>query len=200
VKAKQLKDEAYAQFSMAASIDSLDFEAMLSLAQMNFVKAEYDSAIYWGKRNIHIFRSYFKVNPNNPTVYSILGNSFISMNKFDSASAYLNEGLKIFPGNENYMIDMGNTYFARHDTINALVYYQKAADANPKSVTAWDKVANVSGMHREYERSNKAFETVLQLDPSNPKPYAVMRTNYLLLGDTAKAIQYNQLFIDHGGK
>jgi tetratricopeptide (TPR) repeat protein len=197
---QKLKDAAYAQFSTAAAIDTLDFQAALLLAQLNLAKMNYDSAIYWGKKDIHIFRSYYKVNPNDPAIYSILGNAWIFIHKPDSAAVYFNEGLKIFPQNENFMIDIGNSYFARQDTVNALVYYQKAVDANPKSITAWDKVGNVAGMHREYERSNKAFETLLQLNPSDPKPYATMRTNYLLLGDTAKAIQYNQLYIDHGGK
>jgi Tfp pilus assembly protein PilF len=197
---QKLKDAAYAQFSTAAAIDTLDFQAALLLAQLNLAKMNYDSAIYWGKKDIHIFRSYYKVNPNDPAIYSILGNAWIFIHKPDSAAVYFNEGLKIFPQNENFMIDIGNSYFARQDTVNALVYYQKAVDANPKSITAWDKVGNVAGMHREYERSNKAFETLLQLNPSDPKPYATMRTNYLLLGDTAKAIQYNQLYIDNGGK
>jgi tetratricopeptide (TPR) repeat protein len=197
---KKMRDEAYQQFFTAASIDSLDFEAALELAQLNFGRHDYPVAIYWGNRNIHIFKSYYKLNPNDKAVYVILGNSCIEMHKYDSARLVLNEGANLFPQDEIFQIDIGNAYLAQHDTLNTIKYYEKAVSVNPKSVLAWDKLANVCGMKKEFKRSSEAFEKITELEPNNLNAYKMLYQNSVAMGDTTRAKTYADQYYAHGGK
>jgi tetratricopeptide (TPR) repeat protein len=200
IKKKQLKAQAYAEFQTAASIDSLDFQAALLLAQLNFTNGNYASAIYWAKKNISIFKSFYKLNPNDKSVYAILGNAYIETKKYDSAYIVLNEGATLWPKDEIFMIDIGNTYFAKRDTVNALVYYEKAVALNPKSVNTWDKLANVNGMKGEFKRSSEAFLEITRLDPNNLNAYRMLYMNSMAIGDTASARTYEEQYRARGGK
>ncbi len=200
IQKKKLNEQAYVEFLTAQTIDSLDFQAALLLAQLNFKNGDYASSVFWANKNIHIFRSYYKLNPNDKTVFALLGNSYINTGKYDSAFVALNEGAGLWPQDEIFQIDIGNAYFAKHDTANALLHYENAVALNPKSVDSYDKLGNVAGMHREYERSTKAFMALAQLTPGDPKPYFMIRTNYLMLGDTTTALKYYQEYLNRGGK
>lgn len=200
IKKKQLKERAYSEFLTAATIDSLDFQAALVLAQLNLANGNPSQAIYWGNKNVHIFKSHFKVNPNDRAVYSILGNAYIQTRKHDSAATILKGGEKLFPKDENFPIAIGNNYLAQGDTTNTILYYEKAVIVNPKSVLSWDKLANVSGMTRNFKRSSEAFTQITQLEPNNLNAYRMLYMNSIAIGDTASANAYAEQYRARGGK
>ncbi|HEU4719376.1 MAG TPA: hypothetical protein VFU15_16140, partial [Bacteroidia bacterium] len=146
---KQLFGQAYSEFSTAYTIDSVDFQAAHILAEIEFNRGNNEEAIRWGRKNIACFR-FFHVPPNDPTVYSLIGNAFMNLQQYDSAHAVFATAASQYPGNESFTIALGGNSLAQKDTTGAISFFEKATSINPKSVAAWDKLANVRGMHRDY--------------------------------------------------
>ena len=190
---RQYYDQAYNEFITAVTIDSADFQSSYNLGVVEYRRKHYAESVKWSR---HVLA----INPKDISVLGNLGDALSMAGKKDSAIAcyktFIGSGL----GTTDTWLNLAYIYLGKGDTTAALDAFDGSVKLNPKFATGYDKLGNVAGMHREYERSTKAFEALIQLNPADPKPYAMIRTNYLLLGDTAKALQYNQLYIDHGGK
>lgn len=190
---KQYYDQAYSEFITAVTIDSADFQSSYNLGVVEYRRKHYAESVKWSR---HVL----EINPKDVSVLGNLADALSAAGKKDSAiscyKTFIDKGL----ATTDTWLNLAYVYLTSGDTAAALDAFEGSVKLNPKFATGYDKLGNVAGMHREYERSTRAFEALIQLNPADPKPYAMIRTNYLLLGDTAKALQYNQLYIDHGGK
>lgn len=200
VQKRQFFDQAYEQFKLSAGIDSNDFQASVSLAEIEFNRGNYRAAIHWGKKNLDCFDRFWHVPPVDKAVYFILANSYISVQQYDSARVVLARAEKQFPNDDNVLVTKGNSFLAQHDTLNAFVSLEKAVQINPKSAVAWDKLGNLHGMRGEYEKSNEAFQQLIAIDPKNPAPYAGLKNNALFMHDTAKAQEFYDKYKQLGGQ
>lgn len=201
------------QFKIATEIDSIDFQSAQALGNNYYNLHEYNKAIYWYNKSIAGKRVVAKAslkNPNSgikdvkdaddPNTFSNLGDVLMLSGKYDSAFVVFERAAGILKNNDAISIKIGGAYLAQHDTANAIVFLKKATEANPKSVLAWDKLANLYGMKGEFENSTDAFNHVLENDPKNLHALQMISTNYLMRGDTAKAIEFNNKFRAAGGK
>lgn len=203
---RALRDQALSEFITAVTIDSLDIQATAVVAQLQFERGNYREAIRSAQQNVRIFDGYFstlykkKMTPTDRSVFHILGNSFISLGKYDSAEVVLTQGDSLFPSDENFEIALGNNRLAQKDTSGALQHYTKATTVNPKSVTAWDKLGNIYGMKGDYAKSTDAFLELVKLDPQNLHAYSMLYMNAKNQNDPVKMKEYEQAYHDHGGK
>ncbi|HTL81107.1 MAG TPA: glycosyltransferase family 39 protein [Bacteroidia bacterium] len=198
----QMLDVAYDYFVRAAKIDTSDFRSLLCLGQVEYNRGNYMQSAAWSKKYIDYFhaRGY---PPGDKSVYSNLGDAYVMYGRADSAILAFTDGLKADTMNDYVCTNLGAAYLANHDTLKAIKYFENSVNLNPKSDRAWDKLANVCGMHGDYDRSTEAFQQLIAMNPNDPNPYRMIMTNYLLKKtkeDTAKAQGYLVQYKSHGGK
>ncbi len=190
---KQLYDQAYEEFITAVSIDTNDFQSSFNLGVVEYRRGNYNESVRWSR---HVM----EINPNDISVLVNLGDALNKVNKKDSAIACYKTAIEKNLATTDTWLNLGYIYLVKGDTVNALNAFEGAVKLDPKFSTGYDKLGNVAGMHREYDRSTKAFLEVAKLNPGDPKPYYMIRTNYLLMGDTATAMKYYQEYVNRGGK
>lgn len=76
--------------------------------------------------------------------------------------------LKKDPDNAQLLIDIGNAYKSAHQFKDAVEYYQRVLDKNPKDVHLRVEVAEDLYYAGETEKSEAIFEEGLKLTPNDP--------------------------------
>ncbi|MDQ3112220.1 MAG: tetratricopeptide repeat protein [Bacteroidota bacterium] len=193
IKRKEYYDQAYEEFITAVTIDSNDVQSCFNLGVVEYRRGNYAASVKWS-------REVLRINPNDVSVFGNLGDALRSLGKTDSAIVCYRAAIEKKAATTDTWMNMGYAYLIRRDTVAALDAFDGATKLNPKYAIAYDKIANVAGMHREYERSVKAALVLAQLNPNDPNPYSMLRTSYLLMGDTAMAVKYYQEYVKRGGK
>lgn len=186
-------DQAYNEFITAITIDTNDVQSSFNLGVVEYRRGNFAESVKWS-------RNVLKINPRDVSVLVNLGDALSKVNKKDSAIACYKSAIEKNLATTDTWLNLGYIYLVKGDTANALSAFDGAVKLDPKFSTGYDKIGNVAGMHREYDRSTKAFLTFAQLNPGDPKPYFMIRTNYLLLGDTTTALKYYQEYLNRGGK
>jgi tetratricopeptide (TPR) repeat protein len=193
ISRKQIYDQAYSEFMTAVTIDSNDFQSSFNLGVVEYRRGNYAESVKWSR---HVL----EINPNDLSVLINLADALTKVNKRDSAIACYKTAIAKNFGTTDTWLNLGYAYLLEGDTADALNAFDGAVKLDPKFALGYDKIGNVAGMHREYDRSTKAFLALAKLNPNDPKPYFMIRTNYLLQGDTATALQYHQEYLNRGGK
>ncbi|GAB4145124.1 MAG: hypothetical protein Fur0041_19820 [Bacteroidia bacterium] len=188
-----LLDEAVKEFKIAYDIDSLDFQSCFNLGVAEFRRGNFKESVRWSHRA-------HALNPKDAVVYSNLGDAYTLAQQFDSAIYYLNKAIDGNAAFDDTWNMLGFSYLSKGDTAKALESFERGLAKDSMLVRTWDKLANVRGMCRMYQKSNEAFFHVIRLQPENPAPYKMIALNYMNLGDTASAMKYNQEYLKRGGK
>ncbi|CAN5917364.1 hypothetical protein BH11BAC7_BH11BAC7_15020 [soil metagenome] len=186
-------DQAYNEFITAITIDSNDVQSSFNLGVVEYRRGNYAESVKWS-------RNVLEINPKDISVLVNLGDALSKVNKKDSAIACYKTAIEKNLATTDTWLNLGYIYLVKGDTTNALNAFDGAVKLDPGFSIGYDKIGNVAGMHREYGRSTNAFMTFAKLNPGDPKPYFMIRTNYLLLGDTATALKYYQEYLNRGGK
>jgi len=84
--------------------------------------------------------------------------------------------------------------------VRALDAFENSVKHDSTSVKNWNKLANVAGMSKKYQRSIEACNAIVKLEPDDPHAYFMLRTSYLEIGDTLKAEENYRIYLDKGGK
>ncbi len=193
IQKKQFLDEAYNEFITAVTIDSKDFQSCYNLGVVAYRRKNYLESIQWSKKVLEI-------NALDNSVLTNLGDAYRAAEKRDSAIICYKAAIDKNSATVDTWMNLGYTELVEKDTSAALEAFEGAVKLNPKYSIGFDKIANVCGMSRQFERSTKAFNEMLKLNPNDPKPYYMIRANFLALGDTTSALKYYQEYLNHGGK
>jgi len=99
--------------------------------------------------------------------YLLVGISYYQMNKIREARETFVVGLSRHPNDFELLNFMGNIEQQLGNTTSALVFYEKAKDANPDDVNNLVALAGIYESLKRYSESNAAYEKVLSLEPDN---------------------------------
>ncbi len=189
----QLNDQAYNEFTTAFKIDSVDIQTCFNLGVIEYRRGNFTESEKWS-------REVLKINPQEKSVLGNLADAIFMEKRYVAAiEAYKNAIANNIITDDTWNL-FGLSYVALGDTAKGIEALENSVKHDPNSIKNWDKLANICGMNRKYQRSSEAFLEIAKLDPSNPQPYSMVYFNYLRMGDTATAMKYKQEYINHGGK
>lgn len=200
---KQLFEQAYQEYLLAFQIDTLDFSAAQALGQISYHKADYTASVNWSRKSIALRRKICLMTGepiiDDPTTMLNLGDAFIKLDQFDSAVVRYQAALKIQP-RADVSLKIGDAYLRAKDTTAAIHAYQNATQADSVYIDAWDKIANLKGMQKDYAGSNDAFYHLTRLDSLNLNTWKMIYTNYSMMGDSLGMQSAAAEYYKRGGK
>lgn len=201
---QNLLSQAYGYFHKAVDIDPNDVGSLRSLGQIEYHRKNYTVSAAWFRRCIETYKKISVERMDtlfvDPAVYVDFGDALMLAKRYDSAAVAFREAIAITPENGDAHIKLGGAYLSLKDTAAAIVNYRKATEINPDDIKAWDKLANVLGQNRQYEKSSEAFLQLARLMPGDPKPYQMLYTNCLYSGDSVNGQKYYETYRKLGGK
>lgn len=193
IRKGQLLNMSYAEFTSALSIDSLDVQSCFNLGVVEFRRKNYAESVKWSLRTSQIVQGYVGA-------YENLGDAYVMTSQFDSAGYYYEELMKASDTTAPLLIKLGNSKLGAHDTLSAISAFRRASVSDSASFDAWNKLANVCGMHGDYAESNRAFMKLAELNPTDPGPWKMLYTNYGMMGDSVGAQRAAKEYYNRGGK
>lgn len=122
---KGLYDDAIKLFEEAEKLDpeniSYPYEKAFALSS----KKEY-------KKASDILEKLINHKDVNQRVYQALGNAYDEQGKSELAKDTYNKGLEKFPNSGELYLELGNLNLAKRDYNNAITYYEKGLEVDPK--------------------------------------------------------------------
>ncbi|MGL4597332.1 MAG: glycosyltransferase family 39 protein [Bacteroidia bacterium] len=193
IQKKQTLETCIVYLKKAHQLDSADTQSSFNLGVAHYRLKDYTNSLYWS-------RKVRKLKPDDKTILPNMADAFTMKGDFDSAIVYLNQTIAngiIYKDTRNFL---GYAYLNKGDTIKAIAALADAVKYDSTYTDAWIKYANVLGMHKEFERSNAAFEKILKLNPADPSPLKMIATNFLAQGDSVTASKWYSQYLARGGK
>ena len=116
---------------------------------------------------------------------------------------YLDQLIAAFPNDERANFALGGYYFGQQNFPEAIKYYKKASEIEPKFSTAFNLLGYAYRQNVDYANSESAFKKYIELIPNDPNPYDSLAELYLKEGkwddsiaQYRKALSINQNFIN----
>ena len=116
---------------------------------------------------------------------------------------YLDQLIKAYPNDERANFALAAYYFGQQDFPNAIQYYKKATEIEPKFSSAFNLLGYAYRQNVDYANAENAFKKYIELIPNDPNPYDSLAELYLKMGkfDDAitqyrKALSIDQNFIN----
>ena len=111
-------------FKKAIELKPSESEYTLNLANVYFGEKQFNTAIsYFKKTN--------KLDSLNHDPFFMIARCYIELNKPDSAKIYNDKLLNLAPASDLPYINLGSLSFLQKDTLQAIMYLEKAALLNP---------------------------------------------------------------------
>jgi protein O-mannosyl-transferase len=167
--------------------DLPSFENLLNIARRAYNEKDYPNAIL-------CFQNYVQALPDRIEGYLELAQAYIDAGQVGESIRILEEALKKFNESEDIYIKLGLAYGkGRNDFQNAIGYFEKALQINPKNVSTLENLGVAYGFLNRPEQSIYYFESALQIDPSNASLHRNLGNAYMQQGNTEKAMQQFQM-------
>ena len=116
---------------------------------------------------------------------------------------YLEQLVKAYPNDERANFALGGYYFGQQDFPQAITYYKKATELEPKFSSAFNLLGYAYRQNVDYPNSEAAFKKYIELIPNDPNPYDSLAELYLKMGkfddsitQYRKALSINPNFIN----
>src|ERR1044072_2464413 len=116
---------------------------------------------------------------------------------------YLEQLVKAYPNDERANFALAAYYFGQQDFPNAIQYYKKATDLEPKFSSAFNLLGYAYRQNVDYSNAEAAFKKYVELIPNDPNPYDSLAELYLKMGkfddsitQYRKALEINPNFIN----
>jgi len=118
-------DESILLLNDAKKLDSERFDYPYELAYAYYLKKDYQGAI-------KILETITEHKDVKPQLFQLLGNSYDIIEKPEKAFEVYNSGLKKFPNSGLLYLEKGNVYLDRNQPEEALPFYEKGIEVDPK--------------------------------------------------------------------
>ena len=106
---------------------------------------------------------------------------------------YLEQLIKAYPNDERANFALAAYYFGQQDFPNAIQFYKKATEIEPKFSSAFNLLGYAYRQNVDYANSEAAFKKYIELIPNDPNPYDSLAELYLKMGKFDDAItQYRK--------
>jgi len=89
--------------------------------------------------------------------------------------------------NGQYYYNLGNFYASRGEYVKAAEQFQRSINLDAGIEDSYINLANCYGMLKDYEKSIKVSEQLLQRNPNNIKALENLAVTYRSAGNNAKA-------------
>ena len=116
---------------------------------------------------------------------------------------YLDQLVSAFPNDERANFALGGYYFGQQDFPQAIQYYKKATELNPKFSSAFNLLGYAYRQNVDYPNAEAAFKKYIELIPNDPNPYDSYAELLLKMGkfddsitQYRKALSIDQNFIN----
>ena len=116
---------------------------------------------------------------------------------------YLDQLVAAYPNDERANFALGGYYFGQQDFPQAITYYKKATEIEPKFSSAFNLLGYAYRQNNDYANSENAFKKYIELIPNDPNPYDSLAELYLKMGkfddsitQYRKALSINSNFIN----
>src|SRR5215510_6579893 len=116
---------------------------------------------------------------------------------------YLEQLVAAYPNDERANFALGGYYFGQQDFPQAIQYYRKATELEPKFSSAFNLLGYAYRQNNDYANSENAFKKYIELIPNDPNPYDSLAELYLKMGkfddsitQYRKALSINPNFIN----
>jgi tetratricopeptide (TPR) repeat protein len=84
---------------------------------------------------------------------------------------YLDQLVAGYPNDERANFALGGYYFGQQDFPQAITYYKKATELEPKFSSAFNLLGYAYRQNGDYANSENAFKKYIELIPNDPNPY-----------------------------
>lgn len=118
-------DESIKLLKEAQELDPDRFDYPYELAYAHYLKKDYKGAIKILEKNIDHKGA-------TELLFQLLGNSYDMLGKTDKAFASYDAGLKKFPNSGKIYLEKGNAHWIKKEFGEALAYYEKGIEVDPK--------------------------------------------------------------------
>lgn len=126
--------------------------------------------------------------PENVEFYKYRAEVFTENKRHDLAIADYNKCVELEADNASNYYKLADAYFANDETTNALEQYEQATKISNTDITATFKLAQFLYFVRQFDRSERIFGKLLQLDPSHADGNFLTAMLLKEKGDTVGAI------------
>jgi tetratricopeptide (TPR) repeat protein len=116
---------------------------------------------------------------------------------------YLDQLVKDYPNDERANFALAAYHFGQQDFPNAIQYYKKATEIEPKFSSAFNLLGYAYRQNVDYPNAEAAFKKYIELIPNDPNPYDSLAELYLKMGkfddsimQYRKALEINPNFIN----
>lgn len=121
------------------------------------------------KESVAIFDKLIRINPKyDINVYVLCATGLESLEDFDGAINYLLLGMKAYPSEEFFPLELMNVFFAFDDYENAIVYGNKALQINDKNVISLATVGLSYIYFNNLDDACYCYEKAIQLNLQHP--------------------------------
>jgi tetratricopeptide (TPR) repeat protein len=84
---------------------------------------------------------------------------------------YFEQLVAAYPNDERANFSLGGYYFGQQDFPQAITYYKKATELEPKFSSAFNLLGYAYRQNGDYANSENAFKKYIELIPNDPNPY-----------------------------
>lgn len=143
------------------------------IGMLHLKQKEYENAIKYFKKALHLDSSYTSVRTNVLTAYHLWANELIKLGKNDKAINVLNEALQLFSDSRVIYYDLGTAYNRNGNKEKAIEYYRKALEIEPSFSPAKKDIATCMNnlgadyiKNKNWEKSIELCKQALEWDPN----------------------------------
>ncbi len=129
-------DESIKLLEEAQKLDPEKFDYPYELAYAHYLKEDYNGAI-------KILEKQAKHKDATEVFYQLLGNSYDMLGKADKAFEWYDAGLKRFPNSGIIHLEKGNVHWNKEEYVEALAYYEKGIELDPKFPSNYYRAAKL---------------------------------------------------------
>jgi tetratricopeptide (TPR) repeat protein len=190
----EMFNEAKEAYNKAISINPKYMDARFNLASL-YTKFQYfDDAInnlnilteenpddsepffllgycYQQKNNYNLALHFYSIaqslNCIKPELYSNTANILIELNQFDKAKEYIDDGLNLFPENEDLLLAAAFFYERTNNSENQELILLKLCDSNTTNYIPYFRLANFYKTNWELVKAEACYQKALILSPNN---------------------------------
>lgn len=105
-----------------------------------------------------------------PTIYNYLGLIDTRLLSYSTAILHYDSAIRLEPGNSDYLVNRGLTYFLIQDTIGAKRDFEKALVINPENSLAQHNLALLT--HDDEQLTESLLTEAIKANPNLPYSYA----------------------------
>lgn len=162
--------------------DAIQKFKMVSVNDTNYTLAQYELALsyiameefYFAEKILKDLTKYEVEYGNRAQVYTLLGQTYDGLKKYDEAHKTYDEALKLYPKNHSLYFAKAVTYETEEKYQEALEHFKKAAQANMNHATSHLRLGIIAAREGQFVQASLSLMTFLLLEPKSSRSASVV--------------------------